>query len=358
MSPVLPDALGGGLSSGHRGTWPVAGVIAFAFGCILLFGFSPTLNPLDIVAGKLFEVSVPRITGDTQVDALAAVQEVRLRGEVEFDYSSTVKRGLVISQDPPPASTLDRGGKVTLVVSRGPQTITVIDFVQMEEKAAEKKAKRMGLAPSVSRENSETVPKGIIIGQDLPVGATVLGGRAIAFRASLGPASRPVPETAGLSIEGAAFRIGASGFQLGSVLYQDSPTVPAGGVISADPPAGTVKDRDSSINLVVSLGGPPLALPNVVGQDIDSASEQLSGVGFVVGRVNQEGSVADPLDGAVTSQLPLPGTPLRPGEVVTLTVRTAKPPPPTTAPVVTAAPTPVPEGASTPAAPAATAGGQ
>lgn len=208
VSPVLPDALGGGLSSGHRGTWPVAGVIAFAFGCILLFGFSPTFE------------SRPRHCGWEAVrgfgpsdhwrhsgrNVSAAVQEVRLRGEVEFDYSSTVKRGLVISQDPPPASTLDRGGKVTLVVSRGPQIITVIDFVQMEEKAAEKKAKRMGLAPSVSREKSRDRTEGNHHwprpsgGCDCPRGP---GHRVSSLPRTSVVAG--IPETAGLSIEGAAF---------------------------------------------------------------------------------------------------------------------------------------------------------
>ena len=94
---------------GRTGTVPLIVVTGIAFASILMFGFSPSLNPIDILAGRLFEVAVPDVVGKTQVGALATLAENRLEGDVSFDYSSTVELGLVIRQFPPAGSTRERG---------------------------------------------------------------------------------------------------------------------------------------------------------------------------------------------------------------------------------------------------------
>ncbi|MFN8049809.1 MAG: PASTA domain-containing protein [Acidimicrobiales bacterium] len=79
-----------------------------------------------------------------------------------------------------------------------------------------------------------------------------------------------------------------------------------------------------------------------------AAADALCKLGLIIGEVTQTGAVADPLDGVVLAQSPDPATQLRPGQVVTITVRRAAIPPPTlppsTLPPATTVPPVVPPG--------------
>jgi serine/threonine-protein kinase len=59
-------------------------------------------------------------------------------------------------------------------------------------------------------------------------------------------------------------------------------TVEAGRIVSQDPPSGTPGHRGDTVNVVVSKGPEPVALPNTYGQNIKTAQKALEDLGFVV----------------------------------------------------------------------------
>lgn len=64
--------------------------------------------------------AVPNVRGETLADARRAVARAGCRvGRIRRAYSTIVGKGHVISERPRPGTTLSRGGKVDLVVSRG-----------------------------------------------------------------------------------------------------------------------------------------------------------------------------------------------------------------------------------------------
>lgn len=196
--------------------------------------------------------------------------------------------------------------------------------------------------------------KGLVISQDPTAGHTVLGGTKVTLEVSSGPAIRTIPDLKGLPLEGASFRLGQAGLALGRLTLADNAQVPQGSVISTDPPAGQQRPRDTPVGLIVSSGAPAVGVPSVVGLDQKTAADRLSAVGLLVGQVIQVGAVADPDDGKVLAEVPAPNTLLKPGQVVTLTVRKAAPRPtttvpPTTSPPPTAPPAAAPAGAAPPA---------
>jgi len=334
----------------RSGATPVVIALAFLGVLAVVFAFSPTLNPIDLLAGRFLQVPVPKVTSLTQDRALIELERGRLHGDVRFVYSSDVDRGRVVSQEPLPSSTLSRDATVTLVVSRGPEFLAVPGLVGQTRSDASSALRELGLEVSEERLNDENAPAGQVIDQRPAPETVVEGGSTVSIRVSTGPLTRTVPEVTTLPIEGASFNLGKAGFQLGTITLADNPLVRKGGVVGTDPPAGTVLPRDTPVNLVVSSGPPPAAVPRVTGLAQAAAAAELDGLGFVIGQVTQTGAVADPLDGVVLSQSPEAGTQLRPGEVVTITVRKAAVPPPTLPPT-TVPPTPVPPTAQ-PAAPA------
>jgi serine/threonine-protein kinase len=313
-----------------------------------VFAFSPTLNPLDILAGRFLEVPVPKLTGLTQDRALVELERSRLEGDVSFVYSSDVERGKVVRQKPSSGSTLRRGSAAAVFVSRGPEYIPVPDIAGKTRGTAIAALKKAGLKVSEERLNDEEVKAGDVISQKPAAGTVVEGGSTVAIKVSTGPVTRTVPEVAGMPVDGAAFNLGKAGFQLGTLTLADNPLVRKGGVVGTDPPAKSVLPRDTPVNLVISSGPPPVAVPNVTGGSRGAASAALTNLGFLIGEVPQTGAIGDPRDGTVMGQTPAAGTQLRPGDVVTITVlRAAQPPPtlpPTTLPPPTTAPVTAPPG--------------
>lgn len=336
----------------RTGTLPVVIALVTLGLFALVFVFSPTLNPADLLAGRFLEVPVPKVTGLTQDRALIELERGRLHGDVHFVYSSTVQRGKVVRQKPLAASSLRRDSSADIYVSRGPEFVPLPDLVGQKRSDVISKIRELGLKVSEERVNDETAPAGDVIAQSPRAGTVVEGGATVSISVSTGPMTRTVPEVTGLPIEGAAFNLGKAGFQLGTITIADNPSVKKGSVIGTDPPAGTVLARDTAVNMSISSGPPPVALPKVTGLKQADAAAELSKLGLIIGEVTQTGSVADPLDGVVLSQSPDPGTQMRAGDVVTVTVRRAAIPPPTLPPT-TAPPVTTP-----PADPAAPGAGQ
>jgi len=86
------------------------------------------------------------------------------------------------------------------------------------------------------------------------------------FGTGLGPAygiatssATPVPDVVGMAEADATAAITEAGLTVGATAYECSDTVPAGSVVSQDPPAGTEVDPGSAVNLVVSTG--PCTIP-------------------------------------------------------------------------------------------------
>ena len=91
-----------------------------------------------------------------------------------------------------------------------------------------------------------------------------------------------------------------------------SDTVPVGQVIGTDPPSGTQVPRDSTVAVLVSQGPQMVAVPNEVGQSVDTASQDLRAAGLVP-NVQNFGP-----GGRVRAQDPPAGTMVKKGASVTL----------------------------------------
>ncbi len=103
---------------------------------------------------------------------------------------------------------------------------------------------------------------------------------------------------------------------------QTSTSVPAGSVISQNPAAGTSVAPGSAVDLVVSLG-PPVTVPNVVGQTQSTATAVLQRFNLTVGSVTRQ-VTPGVAPGIVLSQNPAAGTSVAAGTAVDLVVSAAR----------------------------------
>jgi len=222
--------------------------------------------------------------------------------------------GEVLEQDPAPGDGLREGSTLTLTVSRGEELAAVpeVDGLTVAEATAAMDGAGLRVGPGIPK-FSEFVAEGVVIAPttiftELPAGSIV------PVTVSLGPRPRVVPEVAGSSFDAAAAAL--ADVQLVAVRAEEhSTTVPEGEVIRSDPAAGTEVDRDGEVAVVVSIGPPPVDVPDVVGRLAATAADRLEAAGLVVTDVD------GPPNRPVCATDPPPGTTVEHGSEVTLATR-------------------------------------
>ena len=110
--------------------------------------------------------------------------------ETQKEYNDELAADVIISTTPAAEAELHKGDTITFVLSRGPQTVPLIDCVGQERSWAEDQLKNvLGLEVVVHEEASDTVQEGHIIRQD-PTGTTeVPAGSTVELWVSTGPDS-------------------------------------------------------------------------------------------------------------------------------------------------------------------------
>lgn len=324
-----------------RGAVPLTVALVLTSLAMLLLGFSSTLNPVDALLGRGAVVTLPDFSGDTEARATAAVEDLGLEPEVSLAFSLTAPQGTVVGQSPLPEERVREGSTVELIVSRGARRVEMPDAVGRQFDEIEPLFVDAGIPVEVELTPTERVPEGEVMAQDPGPGVVVTGDQTVTFEVSAGPSPRPVPDVAGRSLDAASFELGVAGLVPGEVVEVDSDDAPTGAVIGTDPPAGEVVPIDTEVTVVVSLGRAPVPVPDLSNRSESAAIDELELLGFevlVAGRLvgPGEGGV-----GAVFDQYPDAGTPLRPGEQVTVVVGRDAPtrPPPRPTTTTTVAPT-------------------
>jgi serine/threonine-protein kinase len=226
-------------------------------------------------------VDVPSVVGMTVTAATDRLERLELVvREGPGEYSRKIAEGRVLRVEPAEGTTLEEGQRVTIVPSLGPEPVPVPDLVGKTLPQARSLLRRADLALGrVAREFSDRVAVDRVMGVDAGEEAPI--GSEIDVVLSKGPFPKPVPKVTRLTEEEAVAVLEAAGF-VPSVQTDYSERVPAGEVISQDPPKRTELQPGNAVTIVVSLGPPVFTMPDVVGLSRDQAVARLRELGAVV----------------------------------------------------------------------------
>ena len=134
---------------------------------------------------------VPDVTGSSLSNANSAITGRNLEITVKEEYSSTVSEGYVISQSPNAGTELEEGSTVTVVVSKGKQTVTVPSVVGYGDTEAIEKLDALDLNAKSETEYDESVPVGMVIRQSPEANTEVMPDSTVILTVSLGPTPPP-----------------------------------------------------------------------------------------------------------------------------------------------------------------------
>lgn len=155
--------------------------------------------------------------------------------------------------------------------------------------------------PEFSDQTADT-----IIRSDPKSGTGVTKGDTITVILSLGPEINTVPRTRGKTQDEAQTIIEAAKFAVGTVTEAFDENVAAGQVIKSVPGGGTDMEVGELIDLVVSKGREPIAIPDFTGKAAKNAKSKLADLGF---KVTSTEDFSDTVPaGKVISQSPSAGT--------------------------------------------------
>ena len=283
---TLVVAAGAGQDYGHRGGYRhrEPGLQRWLFSrrlAYLLVGLVAVVLIGAVVwwqtAGKY--TTVPQVTGLTAATAQAAMHNDGLTAAMSKpQFSDKVAKGSIIGTSPAIGSRVSKGATVTLIVSAGPHQVTVPQVTGTMLSAAESTLRQAGLTRvKVVNQASTTIQSGIVISTAPAAGASWPANKPVTLTVSSG---QPVPNFVGQQKAVAEQWAQANGVSLNEVTVKSNQ--PAGTVVQQSVPAGGSFTPHQVITVEISNGPPVVNVPNVQGQPVNQAEQELSQAGFQV----------------------------------------------------------------------------
>jgi beta-lactam-binding protein with PASTA domain/predicted Ser/Thr protein kinase len=205
-------------------------------------------------------VRVPDVVGLAEADARRRLRRAELRADVERESSTKVPEGTVIRTDPGPGRPAERDSAVTLVVSSGPQQVSVPSVVGESQEDAVARLREEGLSPIV-RERSSSEPVDTVIEQTPAAGQEVDEGSSVTIFVSNGEV-REVPDVTGLTQSEAEAELDDAGFGVSVRTRVTDQPDEEGTVLSQSPRGGVERREGATVTVTVGeLAAPPEAAP-------------------------------------------------------------------------------------------------
>ncbi|ROR71772.1 Stk1 family PASTA domain-containing Ser/Thr kinase [Bogoriella caseilytica] len=260
---------------------------------------------------------VPEVSGRTEAEAVALLDAADLEASLSYAHDDDIAAGVVLSVDPSEGVERPRGSIVDLVISEGVLSHAVPQVAGRDREAAEAAITDAGLAVGeIGTTYDPEVPVGVVISSDPEAGTEIPHHQSVALVVSDGPEPIAVPGLSGATAEEAAAALDRAGLSLGSTIEEHHEEVPEGQVIrqSPDPDASLLPGE--SVDIAISLGPELFEVPDLVGEQVDQATDTLRDLGFEV----EVETIWGGFFGSVRFVDPEPGTMLPRGSVVTLQV--------------------------------------
>src|SRR5215207_10140366 len=264
------------------------------------------------------KVGVPKVVGLRSGTAAQILQNRGFEVNVENVRSDSVPADRVATQRPQPGQEADEGSTVTIIVSSGPGDAT-IPFVRGSSRAtAERKLKAAGFKVDVRREFNDEVKENRVIETSPSERSRLERGSTVTLVVSRGPRTVEVPDVVGKDRDEAERLLEGAGLQVSFTEREDETKEP-GTVLAMSPPAGTEADKDATVSLTIAKEPKQVAVPDVVGDDVNDAVDALEEAGFRVRQREEKVETPDE-DDVVSAQDPPAGQKRDKNSRITITV--------------------------------------
>lgn len=273
------------------------------------------------------EIEVPNLVGQPQNVAQTMCEKKQLKMEVESEEASDKEAGTVIEQKTKAGKKVKKNTVIKVVISSGPEKITIQSVEGMDEDAAKKALIKQGFTSkniTVTSEYSSDVESGKATRTDPAQGTEVAADSKITLYISKGekqPDKVSVPPIVGMYVSDAASTLAASNLSDGGASAEEySDEYDEGMIIRQSPEAGTKVNEGTSVSYVVSKGSKPadqVKVPSLTGKTLGEAISALNARNLTYTEVDIDSSEPS---GKVVKVDPGEGTSVDVGTAITLYV--------------------------------------
>ena len=204
------------------------------------------------VSGGPGDVLVPAVENLSQGQAVDELDKADLKVTIDREFSDKVKKDFAIRTVPAEGTEVTKGTRVRLLVSKGPEQVTVPDVTGLSRQSAEARLDDEGLSTAVQEQESDQ-PEGDVIAQSPSGGTRVTRGETVTITVSTGKPKVDVPDVVGMREAAATGRLSSAG--LTPVRQEREVTDPAqdGVVVEQRPGSGTQVDKGHQVVIVIGV---------------------------------------------------------------------------------------------------------
>jgi beta-lactam-binding protein with PASTA domain/tRNA A-37 threonylcarbamoyl transferase component Bud32 len=163
------------------------------------------------------------------------------------------------------------------------KTVAIPGLTGLTQDQAKQAAKAAGVQVNFGKQQSSPDPKGTVISQN-PTAGAFAGARSVTLVVSSGPPDVAVPSIQNIPWKSAQQALDAAGLIAKTLPSETSEIVPAGYVLRVLPAPGKQVSPDSSVDVVLSSGHAPVAVPDVSKKTFADAVTLLQDAHFRVRR--------------------------------------------------------------------------
>lgn len=260
--------------------------------------------------------TVPRVSERPVAEAQQILSQRGLESMVTEIHDEDISEGLVVRAQPQASAEVRKFEDVTLFVSLGPELFSIPDVTgqKLDPATTALDEAKMSLG-GVTEEFHEEEPAGTVLSQSIAAGDDRRRNTAVDLTVSKGPQPIDVPSVVGQPQDAATRTLNDTG--LDPVIADSTvfhPEIPAGSVVSQQPTSGQLF-RGDPVTLTLSKGPEMIEVPNLIGNQVQEATERLEELGFEV-KVN---NILGGFFGTVRDQEPVDESKPK-GSTITLTV--------------------------------------
>lgn len=203
------------------------------------------------------EVEIPRISGLDQGEARRILQERGLKMEVAGSRYNELPENSVIQTIQGEGSMLKRDSTVRVIISLGPQKISVPDLRNLDMFEAEAQLIKAGLGldkDSIEKKNSDTVAKGLVIDQEPKADTEAILGTKVKIVISEGPEIKytTIPDLVGKTYDEAKLEIKRYNLALGEVRTRSDENRDYNAVLWQSGKAGDKVKEGTVIDIIIN----------------------------------------------------------------------------------------------------------
>ncbi len=284
---------------------------------------------VKVVVSKAREgISVPSLRGLSKkaAEELLALQGLKLL-VLREEADNKIKKGRIISQDPPVDTLVEGNYTVKVVLSAGTvinsvknNKIVVPEFLAKTLKEAKNTAESLGLT-LVTRSDEGNINDDMIVSfQSPPAGTAITKDKKIQVRVKSKVTIVEVPDVRGKLLMDAKNALRLKGLSAGNISEMLSNDVVPGTVLQQEPLPKTLLPTGSSVGLVVSKTQDKslVIVPSLVGMNVNEAKLLVEKKELLTGSVIIQPS--EEQTGIVLSQQPAGGMSVKKGTEINLIV--------------------------------------